>query len=623
MSQRPSPFHQIVFAHLHAARGDLVLGVLCLAGSSALALLEPWPFKIVIDYLLLAKPLPHRFAFLAGLLQAGAPTALIVLAVALVLIVLGTGSLAFGQQFITFRIGYQLVYRLRSELFDHLQRLPLSYHIQARWGETLSKVTADTTILRDMYTEYLLTLTRSVLLVLGMMAVMLMIDWRLALVILASFPLLAGTLYQVLRRVKVASGRQRRREGNIASRLAELLGSVSLVQAFGRERYERERFDEESARLTEDSIRAIRTERAGARLVNGITAVGSAVVLVVGGLRALYGHVTPGDLVVFLTYVRQMYTPVRTFARLSARLARASASVERINEILQTPADVQDVPDAIEARDLKGSISFEAVSFAYQPGTPVLDKVSFHIPSGTRVALVGASGAGKSTIANLLVRLYDVNEGRILIDGVDIRRYRRESLRRAVAVVFQNTLLVGTSVRENIAYGKPDATDEEIERAARQAHAHEFITALPNGYDEVLGEGGATLSGGQRQRLCLARAFIREPTILVLDEPTSAVDAESEVLIREALARVQAGKTLLTVAHQIRTVRDADLILVLKSGRIVEHGTHEELLARGGAYCELFRALLQDLGPLPEPEGAVRLQPVMQTAAVHKALRRT
>ena len=600
MFRRPSPFHQLVFGQLRAARGQLTLGLLCLAGSSAMALLEPWPFKIVVDYLLLAKPLPHRFAVLSGLLHGDAATALTVLGTMLVLIVVGTGSFAYGQQFITFRIGYQLVYKLRGELFDHLQRLPLSFHAQARTGELMNKITADTNTVRDMYTEYLLTLLSSVLLVVGMMTVMLLIDWRLALVILATFPLLSGTLFHVLRRVKVATERQRSREGNLASRLGEMLGAVSLVQAFGRERYERERFDEESARLTEESIRVIRMERAGARLVNVITAVGSAVVLVFGGLRALYGHMTPGDLLVFLTYVQQMYKPVRTLAKLSARLAKASASVERINEMLETAPEVQDAADAIEARELQGNISFEAVTFAYQPGKPVLDKVSFHIPAGSRVALVGASGAGKSTIANLLVRLYDVTGGRILIDGIDVRRYRRESLRRAIGVVFQNSLLFGTTVRENIAYGKADATDQEIEEAARQAHAHEFIAALPNGYDEVLGEGGANLSGGQRQRLCLARALVRQPTILMLDEPTSAVDAESEALIRDALARVQAGKTLLLVAHQMRTVRDADLILVLKRGRIVEHGTHQELIGLGGPYCELFRISLQELGQLPE-----------------------
>jgi ATP-binding cassette subfamily B protein len=597
---RPSPFHQIVFGHLRAARRELAVGVLCLAGSSAMALLEPWPFKIVVDYLLLAKPVPPRLAFLSGLLHGDPTTALLVLGAVLVLIVMATGSFTYGQQFITFRIGYQLVYKLRGELFDHLQRLPLSFHARARTGELMNKITADTTTLRDMYTEYLLTVVSSVLTVLGMMAVMLFIDWRLALVILATFPLLSGTLFHVLRRVKASTQRQRSQEGNLASRLGEILGAVSLVQAFGRERYERARFDEESARLTEESIRAIRMERAGARLVNVITAAGSAVVLVFGGLRALHGHMTPGDLLVFLTYVQQMYKPVRTLARLSARLAKASASVERINEMLQTATEIQDAPDAIEARSLRGDITFQAVTFGYQPGNPVLEKVSFHVPAGSRVALVGASGAGKSTIANLLVRLHDVTEGRILIDGVDVRRYRRESLRRAIGVVFQNTLLFGTTVRENIAYGKPEATDREIEEAARRAHAHEFIAALPNGYDQVLGEGGATLSGGQRQRLCLARALIRQPSILLLDEPTSAVDAESAALIRDALARVHAGKTLLLVTHQIPTVQDADLILVLGRGRIVEQGTHAELMALGGTYCELLRVLPPERDPFLE-----------------------
>lgn len=589
MGKPRSPFHQIVFSHLKAARGQLFLGLLCLAGSSGMALLEPWPLKIVVDYLLLAKRLPRRHAFLYGLLHHDPMVALLALGAALVVIVMTTGAFAYGQQYLTFRIGYQLIHKVRGELFDHLQRLSLSFHNRKRTGELMNRLTADTTAVRDVYTEYMLTLASHVMTVTGMMAVMLIMDWHLSLVVLATFPLLSAALFYVLRRVKVAMKTQRSREGRLASRLGEMLGAVSLVQAFGRERHERERFDEESARFTEEGIRAIRLERAGARLVNMITAVGSAAVLIFGGLRALHGHMTPGDLLVFLTYVHHMYKPVRAMARLSARAAKASVSIERINDVLQTVPDVQDAPDAIEARGLRGDIRFETVGFAYEPGKPVLDNLSFHIAAGQRVALVGASGVGKSTIARLLVRLCDVHLGRILIDGVDVRHYRRESLRRAVGVVFQDSLLFGTTVRENIAYGKAGATDEEIELAARQAHAHEFITALPNGYDEVLGERGATLSGGQRQRLCLARALVRQPAILLLDEPTSAVDTESEALIRDAVRQFQSGKTLILVAHQLDAVRDADLILVLQHGHLVETGTHDELVALRGHYCELFR----------------------------------
>lgn len=588
MVRLSSPFYQIVFDHLRTARGQIALSMLFLVGSSAMQVMEPWTLKIAVDYVLLAKPVPHKIAMLSSLIHGNPVTALLLLGAAQVLIVVTAGSFAYGQQFITFRIGYELVHKLRSKLFDHLQRLPLSFHNRARTGELMSKITADTTVLRDTYTQYLLTMVSNSMMVAFMIAVMLFMDWRLGLVVLASFPLLSAIFFQASHRVKDAARRTRARQGSLASRLREMLGAVPVVQAFGRENYERERFDEESNSVTEESIRAIRIQRAGSRLVNMITAFGSAAVLIYGGLRALGGHITPGDLLVFLTYVQRTYRPVRNAARVSGRMAKAGASAERINELLEAVPEVKDIPHAIEAKELKGEICFENVSFAYQAGKSVLSNLSFHIPAGKRVAVVGASGAGKSTIANLLVRLCDPSEGRILIDGVDLRHYQRESLRRSVGMVFQNSLLFGISIRENIAYGKLDASDAEIEEAARQAHAHDFIARLPNGYDEVLTEGGSTLSGGQRQRLCIARALIRRPSILLMDEPTAAVDVESDAMIRSAMKRVHAGKTMLMVAHQIYTVQDADLILVLQDGHIVEQGTHEELVALGGHYCELF-----------------------------------
>lgn len=588
-ARRRTRFNHIVLSHLRAVKWQIALGLLCIAGATGMALLAPWPLKLVFDHVLLDRPWPKALAPLLSLLPTGQVPTLLALALALVGIALLTGFFAYYQQFITSRIGYQIVYTLRGELFDHLQRLSLSFHNRARTGELMSKITTDTNTLKDVYAEYLLLFATHILTIVGMFAVLLTIEWRLGLTVLASFPVLFVFLFFILRRVKKSARRQRSNEGRLASRVGEILGAMLLVQAFGRERFERERFDEESAQSMEESIRTARMEAAATRTVEIVTAVGTAIVVVFGSLQALRGRMTPGDLLVFIAYVTGMYRPVKNMARLSARMSKASVSADRINDILEIEPEIRDAPEAVEAHRLRGEIRFENVSFGYEDEKPILRNVSFAIPAGTRVALVGASGAGKSTIANLILRLHDAKEGRVTIDGLDVRQFQRESLRREIGVVLQDTILFGATIRENIAYGKPEASDAEIEAAARDVHAHDFITTLPEGYDAVLGERGSTISGGQRQRICLARALIKKPSILIMDEPTSAVDADSEALIRDAVHHLQRGKTTLVIAHQLYSVEDADWILVLREGEIVEQGTHTELCARGEYYRELFR----------------------------------
>ncbi len=589
-------FRHIVLEQLKRSRWDIARALLCIVGSTGMALVAPWPMKIIFDQVLLGKPVPDYLEPLAGLLQGERAAALAVLALALVVIALASGIFAFYQVFLTSRIGYTMVNALRGELFDHLQRLSLSFHNRARTGELLNKVTSDTNMLKDVFAESALTFLTSALTISGMFVVMFALEWKLALVVLATFPVLFLTLFHVLKQVRKSVRRQRRNEGKVASRIGELLMSVPLVQAFGRERFERERFESETAESMEESIRTARREAAASRLVEVVSTAGVAVAVLYGGYRVLDGAMTPGDLLVFVAYIREIYKPVRTVARLSARTSRAAVSAERISEILEIEPEITDLPDAIEARNLRGEIEFRNVSFGYEPGKPILKNISFHLPAGRRIALVGASGAGKSTIANLILRLYDTTEGSVLIDGWDVRRYQRESLRHEIGVVLQDTILFGTTVRENIAYGKPDATDEEIRQAAREVHADDFIERLPDGYDEVLGEGGSTISGGQRQRICLARALVKRPSILIMDEPTSAVDADSEALIRDAVRHLQQDKTTLLIAHQLQSVQDADWILVLKDGSVVEQGSHEELLRRGGYYCELFRIAAETEG---------------------------
>ncbi len=584
-----SRFNAIIRSCLKQSWRQIAVAAICVIGSTLIALATPWPLKLIFDHVLFDRPLPDSIAFLSPWITHKNPASLAIIASSLVLLALLSATFAYSQLLITSRIGFEIIFRLRTALFDHLQGLSLAFHSRSRKGEILNRMVADTNTLKDVYSDYVLAFATHILTVSGMCAVMLMLNWRLGLLVIATFPVLFVLLYVLLARIRKSARRQRREESELAARLSEVLSAVPLVQAFGREHYESARFASQSAQSKEESIRTARIEATVARLVEIVRACGTAFVLIFGGTLVLSAQMSPGDLLVFSAYIVNLYKPVRVMARLSARMTKAGASAERIRAILDTEPEIRDAPDAIDASSLTGNIVFENVSFGYDVGRTALHDVSFAIPAGRRVALVGASGAGKSTIANLIMRFYDPSAGRVTIDGIDVSRYRRQALRQNIGIVLQELLLFGTSIRENIAYGKPDATDAEIETAARAVGAHELIQQLPNGYDEILGEDGATLSGGQRQRLCLARALIKRPRILIMDEPTSAIDAELELQIRKAMRTMHGGTTTLLIAHHLQTVQDADEIIVLRKGRIVERGTHDELVRLGGYYCELFQ----------------------------------
>lgn len=588
MKQQRADFQAIIKGHLWQERRSIVLSLLSMLVLTLAELLSPWPLKIIFDYVLLDKPLPTNLAWMSGALANGKTNAVVLISLGILLIAGARGIFSYSQDFLFSRIGYRMVYTLRREVFAHLQQLSLSYYSRARTGELLTKVTSETEVFKDVFVESVLTSVAHALTIIGMLGVMLWLNWRLSLIALATLPLLFFALAYIYGKIKVSARKQREREGLIAARVSEVLSSVTLVKAFGREQYEQDRFDEESSLTLEEGIRTERMAAAATRTVELIKAVGLWATVLFGALLVLKNRMTPGDVLVFTAYLNDMYKPLRNLAKISTRLSRAAVSQQRIAEILDTEPETWDSESAVVASHLKGEIIFDRVSFEYGADKEVLNDVSFTIAPGQRVALVGSSGSGKSTIANLILRFYHAKSGTIKIDGVNIERYQREMLRREIGIVIQDSLLFGASIRENIAYGKPDATTAEIEAAARQAYAHDFIAQLPHGYDTVIGERGSTLSGGQRQRLCLARAIIKHPSILILDEPTSAVDPESAALIHEAVDHLREGKTTLVIAHHFSDLESYDQILVLRNGRVAEQGTHDELLQRRGEYYQMF-----------------------------------
>lgn len=577
----------LVRACLKERRLALSLAAVALLGVVLADVLAPWPLKIIFDHILLAKPLPPTLALLQPVLDWGTWPALMVATLAIATIALAGGVLAYLQLYTTAKVGHRITWRLRGELFAHLQRLSLAFHRDSRSGELLTKVAGDTNLLRDMFSDWALTLGRHALTLVAMLSVMFLLNWQLALVVAATLPPLLGVIFVLNRRVKASVREQRKHEGLMATRLNEVLSSIALVQAFGRHTYEEDRFSREIEANYESGMRTTRTTGAIVKAIAVISAAGTAITVLLGAHEVLVGRLTPGELLVFITYVTSLYKPVRDLGRLSAKFSRASVSAQRVAEILDHEPDIADAPDALELKRPAGEIVFENVSFGYGAGRPVFDGLSLRIAAGERVALVGPSGAGKSTLLNLLLRLYEPTAGRVLIDGIDIRRFTRDSLRREIGIVLQDSILFGVSVRENIAYGRPDAPLDAIEAAARAARAHEFIVDLPEGYDTEIGERGATLSGGQRQRLCLARALVKEPAILVMDEPTASIDAVSARLVNEAVARVHRNRTLIVISHEYSDMASYDRILVLQNGRLVESGAHEALLKARGTYLAL------------------------------------
>jgi subfamily B ATP-binding cassette protein MsbA len=566
--------------------------------------LEPWPIKIVIDNILQGKPLPGWLNRVVAGLFAGGQVAVLNFAVAAVAVIAVVGAVsAYAEKYLTSNVSQWVAHDLRITLYHHIQRLSLAEHDKTRTGDFVTRIIDDIDAIQDFVNSALLGIFVNLLTLVGMIGVMLWINWRFTLIALSVAPVLFVVVHFFTSRIKAASRTVRKKESALLSGVAEVLTSIRVVQAFTREDYEDRRFESESLENVKARLQA-RSMKAGlAPIVDVIVAVGTCLVLGYGARLALRGAISPGMLIVFVLYLGKMYKPMRDLSKMSDTVSKAFVGSERIREVLEIESRVQDQPRARNAPRFKGRIEFIGVSFDYGDGAPVLKNVSLRIESGQVAAIVGASGAGKSTIASLIPRFYDPLSGEIRIDDTDVRRYTLKSLRHQISFVLQDTLLFHGTIWDNIAYGNPRATARDIRRATDAANAQEFIEQLPQKYNTLVGERGATLSGGQRQRIAIARALVRNAPILILDEPTASLDAAAEQAVIDALERLMVGRTSVVIAHHLGTIRHADVIFVLDGARLAEQGTHDELLARGGIYAELYH--LQVNGAPLVPASAV------------------
>jgi len=570
--------------HLRPQRALLGGSLAAILLETAMRVLEPWPLKFILDRLAESPDGGARES--AGIDW----TLLLILCAAGVVVLAGLRALAAWLSTVGLSlVGGRVLAAVRADVFAHVQRLSLGFHSRAKLGDLLTRITGDVSRLQEVAVTAVLPLVANVLTLVAMVGVMLWLDWQLTLAVILVFPLVSLVLARGSGKIRGAAREQRAREGSLASGAMESLGAIRVVQTLGLEGRLEQHFASDNTASLHTGVRAKRLAAGLERRVDVLVGVGTALVLLFGAQRVDAGAMTIGDLVVFTLYLKTAFKPLRDMAKYTGRLARAAASAERIVELLDTEVEIRERPGARTLGRAAGAVRLRDVGLRYDTAAaPALDGVDLDIEPGMRVALVGASGSGKSSLLSLLPRLYDPTSGTVELDGHDLRELTLASLRGQFAAVLQDSVLFGMSVRENLALGAHAASPADIERAARAAGAHDFVLALPEGYDTVLGERGATLSGGQRQRLATARAIVRDAPILLLDEPLTGLDEASERLVRDALDALAAERTTILVTHDLGQARGSHLIAVVDRGRIVERGTHDELMALGAAYARTW-----------------------------------
>jgi ABC-type multidrug transport system fused ATPase/permease subunit len=564
-------------------RNLLILGYIAVIGNAFFNLAVPYLIGVAVDEGVTSQDV----------------TRLVELSILIIVASGLRGLCAFAQNYLGESAAQGGSYQLRKALYSHVQQLSFSFHDQAQTGDLLTRSMSDVEQLKNFTGRGMLMIFNLVLLVVGVSIALVAMNWKLALMSLVILPLLYWRASWFSRSMRPLFRAIQDQVAVVSTVVQDQAAGARVVKAFGQEQREIERFEVENERLYQRYYISTRLQSFNTPLLNFIANAATIVMLWVAGLLVINNQLTIGELVAFYAYLLQIVGPIRQGGFLMSMASRAAASSERIVEVLDTPIDVASPPDAVEMPTIRGEVEFDHVTCEYHPGRSVLEDVSFSVRPGQTIALVGATGSGKTTVANLIPRFYDVSGGQVLIDGIDIRELNLNSLRRQIGIVMQETTLFSGTIKENIAFGKVDATDEDIDRAAQMARAEEFISRLPEGYETRVGERGVSLSGGQKQRVAIARALLMDPRILILDEFTSAVDAATERLIRAALVDLMRGRTTFVIAHRLSTVRVADMILVLQHGRLVECGTHEELLDSSSVYREIHASQLAEPNELP------------------------